>query len=214
MSFFIRTTVLVWSLTLFLPGGVYGETIAIVNAGFEAPALNDGGFTSGGVPGWTSANSTTDYGVYNPPAAQIPAEAPEGQNVAFLVNQAQMLQTLTTALAAGSYTLTLQVGDSVDFVSPFEVQLRAGSGILAQSSSPSPANGTFTPVTVNYFATAGDPLLGQPLEIRLLRTGSDRTAQAFFDDVQLNFAAIPEPSTLLLAALATAGLSCRRRALR
>ena len=164
-------------------------SIAIVNAGFENPLLGDNRFTNNAIPGWTGTDSgaTNNFGVFNPPTFFFPAEAPEGQNVAY-IERGAIFQTLTDTLTPGDYTLTVRVGDSlIDPDSPFMVQLRAGSTVLAQTSTPGPANGTFTMVTVNYSAGVGDPLLGQALEIRFIDNLSDKSSEPYFDSVQLIF---------------------------
>jgi hypothetical protein len=196
--------------------------IFVANAGFEDPALTDDGFTNNVIPGWTGtdAGAAFNFGVYNPPASAFPGQAPEGENVAY-IERGAIFQTLADALAAGTYTLTVQVGDSLfDPVSPFTVELRAGSSVLASASSPTPSNGTFTLVTLDYTATTADPFLGQLLEIRLIDNDPDKATEPYFDDVRLDFtpaglAAVPEPASLALVGAGAAGLlgvRLRRRA--
>jgi hypothetical protein len=85
------------------------------------------------------------------------------------------------------------------------VQLWAGGELLAEESSLTPAAGTFDTSVVTYLASAGSPLLGQPLEIRLVSSGN----QINFDDVRLD--AIPEPGTLALLGLGLGLLAGGRR---
>lgn len=109
------------------------ENIPIENAGFEEPALEDGGFTElEDIPGWEAYDPNglipetpsedllfSDVGAFNPFAAQYPQEAPEGENVgyAFAVNpvgsgELGLFQTLDTPLAANTqYMLEVEVGN-------------------------------------------------------------------------------------------------------
>jgi hypothetical protein len=170
---------------------VHAAPIAITNAGFENFALVDEDYSNDLIPGWTGTLGGVDYlfGIYNPPASVFPAQAPEGQNIAF-IQRGAIFQRLSEALTLGKYTLSVQVGDSlIDPLSPFTVELRAGGAVLAQSTSPVPANGTFGLVTVNYEALEGHPSLGQQLEIRLVDDGFDYVTEPYFDDVRLDFQA-------------------------
>jgi hypothetical protein len=56
-----------------------------------------------------------------------------------------------------------------------------------------PVSGTFAPVTVNYTSGRSDPLIGQPLQIRLTSLGT----QTNFDNITLDASPIPEPSAIL-----------------
>jgi hypothetical protein len=170
-------------------------SIPISNAGFEDPALADGTNTTNTVPGWSGIGSS--FGVFDPDTSFF-TSIPEGENVLFIEN-GEVFQTLTSVLASGLYELTVQVGDSLqDPDSPFTVQLRAGSTILASATGPDPANGLFTTVTVTYTAGALDPALGQALEIRLIDNEASFTTEPYFDAVRLEFTAVPEPSAVLL----------------
>ena len=119
-------------------------------------------------------------------ALKVPA--PEGDNVAYVnLTGNRVRQVLAEPLEAETfYLLEVEVGDRLD--DPFagyRVQLLAGGVLLAESSSPTPPNDGFVTSTVEYLASPTDPLIGQPLEIKLLSLG----VQANFDDVRLK--AIP-----------------------
>ena len=163
--------------------------LPIVNAGFEAPLLIDDNFTDDTIPGWegTISGPNFNFGVYNPRASVFPGQAPEGLNVAY-IQSGTIFQTLNEGFALGKYTLSVWVGDSLaDPVSPFTVELRAGSVLVAQASSPIPADGLFTLVTLNYEAVEGAPGLGQLLQIRLIDNDLGQVTEPYFDDVRLDF---------------------------
>lgn len=154
--------------------------IAINNAGFEDPVLADGGFNSF-VNDWTGSGG----GTFNPTATQLPGEASEGSNTHYNNGVVPYSQTLTETLAAGTYTLRVDVGDRADTNFPgYQVQLGVDNGgfaLLAEdNNSLVPSNGFLTS-TVSYDAQAGDANMGLPLVIRLIGAGT----QVNFDNVRL-----------------------------
>ncbi len=158
--------------------------ITVTNPGFEANVLADGFFTVGIVTGWTLSGSA---GAFNPTIASFPGEAPEGSNTAFS-NGPTLTQTVSTAVAGTLYTLTVLVGARADipgFFPGYTVALQINGSTVASASSPTPADGTFSLVTVQY--TAGGPDDGLPLGILLDSIG----IQTNFDLVQLDAAAPP-----------------------
>jgi hypothetical protein len=178
-----------YALLIGVTPSIQAAAIPIANAGFEDFPLIDNDYSNDLIPGWTGTISGLDYlfGLYNPPAFVFPAQAPEGLNIAF-IQRGAIFQTFTEVLTLGQYTLSVQVGDSlIDPLSPFTVELRAASTVLAQSSSPVPADGTFALVMVNYEPLEGDASLGKFLEVRLIDNDFDYVTEPYFDDVQLDF---------------------------
>jgi hypothetical protein len=128
-----RSVVLVvLALVLVASSRVIGQTITIVNHGFETDIVGNGSYISEVTPaGWSRFDPTglldrpiyNDLGVLNPTNTPLyPGGAPEGSKVAliFLVpededdfNQpAGLQQTLLATLQASTrYTLTVQVGN-------------------------------------------------------------------------------------------------------
>jgi hypothetical protein len=158
------------------------EQVDIDNPGFEDQELYDGGYLIGDLTGWTITDPGT-AGPFNPTAIQYPGDVvPEGQNVAYS-DGPTLSQTLSATLSSHtSYILQVEVGRRTDFPFPgYVVQLWAGDTLLAEDTSLTPPRGSFVTSTVQYHAAAGNPWLGQPLEIRLLSTGS----QVNFDNVRL-----------------------------
>ncbi|MCA1995111.1 MAG: right-handed parallel beta-helix repeat-containing protein, partial [Coleofasciculus sp. S288] len=187
--------------------------LPIENAGFEAPTLADGDYTFGSVPGWeiydpndlvpnNPTNDTSNISVFNPDAGYYPGEAPEGNNVGdvYLIQDpfsgfAGLSQTIDTLLAPNTqYTLEVEVGNAAGSFEGFDltgfpgyrVELLAGGQVLsADDNTLSIAEGTFGTSTVTYNSAANDPLLGEPLGIRLINPLQGPGLEVSFDNVQL-----------------------------
>jgi len=169
--------------------------IPIVNAGFEqaVPPCGPGAFCdTAAVPGWTKSNTTGVMGTWRVSTRNFPAGAPEGVNVGYIgyfgMTNGSLFQTLSATLQPNTaYTLVYSVGARADAIAfgGYSVELRAGSTVLASSSSPTPSTGTFVTGQVTYSSTnAPAGLLGQKLEIRL--TGLSPDAQVHFDKISLD----------------------------
>ena len=163
--------------------------IAINNPGFEDMVPADGRWFRI-VPGWTITIAEHN-GTLNPSVVQYLGEAPEGLDVAYIGPQttSPISQVLSSTLAVGTYTLTVDVGARRDFAyAGYRIQLLAGSTVLAEDNNTKvPSPGTFLTSTVSYTASAGDPALGQSLAIRFSAPGSAESRQTNFDDFRLDF---------------------------
>jgi hypothetical protein len=189
----------------------HASLLVIGDPSFEGIALSPGGFTSG-VYAANSWNSNVNAGLFRPTASSFPAGVPDGLNIAYSASSAAIDQVLTATLTANTtYTLSVNVGSRLDTPhnDGYTIQLLAGGALLSGTTSfPVPADGTFVLATDVYTAGAGDPHLGQALEIKLL---SAATGQTVFDNVKLDATAVPEPASYLLLSLTAAGVGlCRR----
>jgi hypothetical protein len=176
---------------LIVPCGVSrGESIAIVNAGFELQVLGNCGV--GGATGWSGGNWRP--GGPDTCLHSFLCGPPQGNQVAY-TNGAPLTQVLTATLQSGvEYTLRVEVGRRLDccVMVDYAVQLYAGGVLLAEDPGLlDPTPGTFETSTVTYTAPAGHPALGQPLEIRLVRVAG---VQANFDDVRLDTGEPSQPT--------------------
>jgi len=169
------------------PGLARGVVVPIVNPGFEQPALSALCQFGPPITGWVGGN---DYGVWRPGTAatclhSFTGGPPEGQQIAY-TNSDPLSQTLTTNLAANTlYTLTVKVGRRADCCqgNGYRVQLWAGTSMLSEDPGLLGVNaGTFRPVTLRFATGATHPMLGQALQIRLIRGAA---GQGDFDDVHL-----------------------------
>lgn len=161
---------------------------------------------------WTF-DINNETGTFVPSAALYPGGIPDGLWVGYS-NGGTISQVLTAGLSLGTYTLLVDIGNRPDLpFGGYDVELLAGGTLLAHNDTLSPAPGTFLTSTITYIASAGDPLLGQSLEIRLIGNG----VQTNYDNVRLDFApaSVPEPASLMLLGTGSVGLlgyTWRRRA--
>jgi hypothetical protein len=182
--------------------------ITIGDPSFEGVALAPGGFTSGTYAA-NSWNSNANAGIFRPTAASYPSGVPDGVNIGYSSSAAVIDQVLTATLTANTvYTLSVDVGNRLDTPhnDGYTIQLLAGGTVLNGTTNfPNPTQGNFVVATDSYTTGAADPLLGQPLEIKLI---SAATGQTSFDNVLLDASPVnvPEPTTLALFAIGAAGL--------
>jgi len=209
--------------------------IPIVNSGFETAtlpitwgdALGNNVFSGNGtLAGWTPVGPTNNT-VYGG-ALQITLFGgfPDwtntwwsGQNIGYLqpfgsTTPFWLEQTVAATLESDTvYDLSLLVGRRLlDFGGPnfvYDVQLLAGSTVLASGNQLNLTVDSAGVHTLSYDSGSANPLAGQALSIRLMAT----TNEVFFDDVSLNAQATPEPGAvgMVLAGLGTLASRMRRR---
>ena len=183
------------------------QPIEIQNPGFEAVELADDEFLGGqlgGAPGW-EGTVNNGWGAWNPPVAAYLDEAPEGSNIGLLFNNpddgpVEMSQSLSDTLKPeATYTLSLFVGNPRAYFSEdcqcffdlegfpsYRVELLAGGVVLAADDNTLlPEEGTFERTSITYSAASDDPLVGEPLSIRLVNFNDKPGLDVDFDDVQL-----------------------------
>ncbi len=206
----MRLLVILAGLGVVAASGTANATlITIQNPSFELPPLaGPGSFTLGSIVDW---NLNGVGGIFQPANGQL-APPTDGVQVGYLTS-GDVSQTLAATLTAGLvYTL------DADFLARenccgwagSELDLVAGSTVLASAFIPTLSSGGVQTSTVSYAPTALDPNLGQTLEIVITATGGTG-AQIDFDNVTLDASSsVPEPATglfvgtgLMIAALAT-----------
>jgi hypothetical protein len=176
------------------------DSISITNFSFESPTLSPGQFTNYGgdagvqnIPGWTAAGDW--QGVQNGTGGSY-ASVPDGVNYAY-DDGGTIRQTLSSTLEVGTYTLSVYDGNREGRFSGGTLELFAGSTLLGSAALTAPADNTFALTSFDVTALSSDANLGQALTIDLIGngTGEGSVPSVDFDDVQLNFIAVPEPST-------------------
>ncbi|MHC4566193.1 MAG: proprotein convertase P-domain-containing protein [Planctomycetota bacterium] len=184
-----------------------GQTIAIVNPGFEDPVLDEDGWTWLDIPGWTLVGAEGS-GVWNVTINDFdPVIAPEGENVLYTENAVGdaggAAQVLTETFAADTdYTLTVEVGNSYYYYNGgYSVQLLAGETVIAEDNDTLwPDYKAWATSTVAYTYDPADAgLVGQPLEIRLLNLGLDKDSPPADTAVGVEFDNVTLSSAVRLA---------------
>lgn len=215
-------------------------SLAVNNASFEADVLTcaPGCSTNDSITGWTgTVGEGTQFGVYKPSTASYAGGAPNGVNVAYLLEDGPSVsisQTLSATVQANdTYTLTVDEGlrSDTNVFNPglgcygATVALEAGGTVLSEGSGCPTSTGTFKPITVTYTAGANPATLGSPMQIVLTAVGSGSAyepAEIDFDNVVLTdslgngnggSAATPEPGSNLLVGggLGLVGFLLRKR---
>jgi hypothetical protein len=186
--------------------------IPIVNPSFEADVLtcapsSTGCSTDNSITGWAGSTTVNAiYGVYNPGTVSYPAGAPNGVNVAFLIELGaaeNISQILTTNLKANdTYTLTFYVGLRADTNQygglgcyGFNASLLAGGNVLntlilsnGNNSCNLVKTGAFTKMSFTYTSGSNPVGLGSPLQIVLTAQGSGsiyEPAEIDYDEITL-----------------------------
>ena len=188
-----------------------GVPITVVNGGFEDPGLPDGdyiddpssygwfgGYYTGAGTAWTLEVGYT--GILNPSITRTSSGiAPEGNNTGYIsayvgygVGMTQVLTgPLGTAQPDAVYNLYAIVGNpfglNAGATADYQIEWLVGGVRQAFVTGPAPLDDT-TYVYPNLTWTApaaGDPLIGQSLEIRLFALDFTTAFEVDFDDINL-----------------------------
>lgn len=189
---------------------VMAASVTILNPSFEepiAPQQPDGLFYSiNDITNWViTGTDTTGYtaGVDKPVILTggsnwyFTDPIPDGVQVGSS-NGRIISQTLSAVLQPNTqYTLGAYVGRRliVSDSPGYNIELLAGSTVLASENSTTLSPGQFKPVTLNYASGSSGSLIGQALTIRL--TSTSQANQVNFDNITLDASPIPEPSAIL-----------------
>lgn len=196
--------------------------ISVTNAGFEDDSLSNGSrliANDGGPAGWTGGYYTAGNlsswafealkyrGAYNPDSDDWGGSADEGLNVAFVQGYSGyymgLIQVLADVLVAeGEYDLSVRIGNPGGTnggaaTVGYRIELLAGATRVDFDQGDSPATNTWATASLNYVApAAGDPLIGQPLGIRIIAIndgvgGQNGGPEVHFDDVKLTATLAP-----------------------
>jgi len=146
-------------------------TIPINNSSFEGPVLTTG-FSYDDITGWSGdTSSAINFGVIAQSSypSFFPAGPPDGIQYAY-VNVGSIFQDVGTVVTLGdTYTLTAYLGVRTDYLGSLgSINLETpDSNVLATTGAVGSVAGTFTPYTVTFTPTAGDPSLGKELFVSL-----------------------------------------------
>lgn len=178
----------------FAPLAVDAAPVTVVNAGFEAPALEEGVSTIAAPLGWTLIGIG---GAFNPLPFMFAGGTPEGANTGYM-NNGRLLQQIGTIDAGTSYTLSAQIGNRFGLPFPaaefgFFIGNPAGTNFVTALTDP--GDSLFSLQSTSVMASELSPFVGSPL---LIGFGSDGI-QLNIDAVTVEaMAAVPLPAGGLL----------------
>lgn len=192
----------------------------LTNASFETPPQPQGNYTQNGIDGWTTSGGSA--GVWHLPANSFfEANAPDGLQIGYS-NASLVAQQSTDILQEGKTTLSVMGGRRTDsFAGSFFFRLWAGGTVasgdiiggtlLGESyfgyTAYNPS--TFSLITVEYTASANDPLLGQLLTVQFAKAEG---SQMDWDDVRLVTPnPVPEPFSIFVLGAGAVALSRKRK---
>jgi hypothetical protein len=177
------------------------------------------------VPGWSGSNNG-DVIVYNPQGLGTlsgDSSTHLGEASAGPGDSWAMTQQLTQTFLAGTYTLTVDVGlennsQAALFGGSYApagvVVSLTGAGTASLASSPTEVAGGFVQFSRTYVINPGDPNIGGPIGITLGSSDIGATgtmSEALFDNVSLQYTAVPEPASAGAIAIPAAMALLRRR---
>lgn len=158
-------------------GSAGADQIPIANNSFEQPDLGPGGFTNSAPPGWTALGGGFTGGVFNTSGWVPPPYVPDGDQVLYINGIAGIEQVLPATLQVDTrYTLSFSVCTRPGFGlnTGMRVSLLAGGNLFLDLDSflePVIPPGQCRRFVVSAIAASKTPGLGEPLKIRILRTG-------------------------------------------
>lgn len=190
-------------------------SLTITNSDFESnDPLADGKWYVPTISGWTISGEGGTFfadksGSYSAtPSSRVAYSNGGSISQTFGLLGDPLEDPLRVLNANHLYTLTVNVGNRNENWTKrgsfpgYSIELLAGGDVLGANTVtlPTPEYGYFDTAILTYQALADDPLLGQPLGIRLISNG----IQVNWDNVRLTNCdtcgqtAVPEPATLLL----------------
>ena len=166
---------------LALPSGALAQSLPVANFSFEDPVASSGGFSAEDPPGWTTVAGSGERGVFHPTIGTWGYVASLGNQLLY-TNGPTLQHTLSTnAQANTTYTLRVDVIARPGYTPTYTIELYAGQTLLRRDDNTlHPPSGGYLTSVLAYAVGPADPVIGQPLRIRL-----GGTVQTNFDNVRV-----------------------------
>lgn len=173
--------------------------VAITSVSAKADLITNGGFETGDFTGWVLQHEAFPFAVGSAPSFPVHSGNFAAQIAGFDFDQNVLTQAIVGSVAGQTYTLTFWFQQSNAQPNGLSVTWN-GNTIYSETN-----NGhSYQPYSFNVLATGSDTLSF---------VAYNNPSFAYLDDVSLNIAAVPEPSTwaMLILGFASLGYFAHRR---
>ena len=211
----------------------HAASIAVINSSFESPVTSNYVNINAGLPGWSAPADVNTYVVKNGGLVSFTSGVTGNQALFFEPyadgGNSYVYQNTGEAFAAGTYTMTVDIGYGLGFATDggnatanFQLLSYDGStynySVGAAATTVSAAtlaghNGNLLAYTYTLNLDGTESFIGDDVVIFLqAQTTTPGTFQnVSYDNVRLNFTAIPEPSSVAMLLGGIGTLTLRRR---
>ena len=210
----------------------HAASIAVINSSFESPVTSDYVNINGGLPGWSAPASVNTYVVKNGGLVSFTSGVTGNQALFFEPyadgGNSYVYQNTGEAFAAGTYTMTVDIGyglgfatDGGDATANFQLlsydgstyNYSVGAATTVSAATLAGHNGNLLAYTYTLNLDGTESFIGDDVVIFLqAQTTTPGTFQnVSYDNVRLDFTAIPEPSSVAMLLGGIGALTLLRR---
>jgi hypothetical protein len=211
----------------------HAASIAVINSSFESPVTSDYVSINGGLSGWSAPAFVNSYVVKNGGLVSYTGGVTGNQALFFEPyndgGNSYVYQNTGEAFAAGTYTMTIDIGYGLGFATDggnatanFQLLSYDGSSynytVGAAATTVSAAtlaghNGSVQSYTYTLSLDGSEAFIGDDVVIFLQAqtTTPGIWQNVSYDNVRLDFTAIPEPSSVAMLLGGIGALTLRRR---
>jgi len=170
--------------------------VTMVSVQAKADLIVNGGFETGDFTGWIADSVSYPMSVGSAPSYEVHSGTYAAQIAGFDIGPDTLSQTITTTVAGQNYLLSFWRFQDGGVPTSLTVTWD-GTTVFSESYTGTYGGAPYQQFSSNVIGTGSDTLVF---------TSVQNPAFTYLDDVSLNVAAVPEPSTWAMMLLGFAGL--------